>query len=142
MSEAAIEVVRDQFAATNDRNFERAMELYTDDVVLIASELAGPTPGSYEGKQAVGEWFGDWFRTFDHDYHFEIDEARTLSEGLVFMYARHGGSGRLSGVEVHSANAYLYRVHAGQISRVGFFATREEALEAASLPEWSKDETD
>jgi ketosteroid isomerase-like protein len=137
-----VQVIRDQFAATNERDFERAMELYTDDVVLIASEQAGPNPGTYEGKQAVGEWFGDWFRTFDHDYRFEIDEARKLPEGPVFIFARHGGSGRLSGVEVHSANAYLYRVRAGRISRVGFFATREEALNAASLPEWSGTETD
>jgi len=139
---SAIDVVTDQFAATNERDFERAMALYSDDVVLIVSGQAGPNPGAFEGKQAVGEWFGDWFRTFDRDYSFEIEEARELPEGPVFIFARHGGSGRLSGVEVRGANAYLYRVRAGRISRVGFFATQEEALEAAGLPEWSGAETD
>ena len=60
---------------------------------------------------------------------------------MVFVFATHGGRGRLSGAEVRGENAYLYRVRDGKVARVGFFATREEALEAASLPEWSEDET-
>ena len=62
----------------------------------------------------MGEWFGDWFRTFDRDYRFEVTEARELAQGLIFLYATHGGSGRLSGVEVHDENAYLYRVRDGE----------------------------
>ena len=136
-------MVRDQFEATNERDFERAMGLYADDVVLIAPRIEGiQNPGTYEGKEAVGEWFGDWFRTFDRDYRFEIIEARQLDQGAVFLFARHGGSGRLSGAEVHGENAYLYRVRGGKIIRVGFYGTRQEALEAASLPEWSHPETD
>ena len=47
---------------------------------------------------------------------------------------------KMSGVEVHGENFYLYRVCKGKISRVGFFASRDAALEAAELPEWSEDE--
>jgi ketosteroid isomerase-like protein len=141
VSQTTVEVVREQFAATNARDFARAMDIYADDVTLAASPDSA-NPGLYEGKAAVGEWFGDWFRTFDRDYHFEITEARELEEGLVFLYAKHGGSGRLSGVEVHDENAYLYRVRDGKIVRVGFFMSRDEALSAASLPEWSESKTD
>jgi ketosteroid isomerase-like protein len=141
VSQASVEVVREQFAATNARDFARAMDIYADEVTLIASPDSAK-PGVYEGKATVGEWFGDWFRTFDRDYRFEITEARELEEGLVFIYAKHGGSGRLSGVEVHDENAYLYRVRDGKIVRVGFFMSRDEALSAASLPEWSEAETD
>ncbi len=42
---------------------------------------------------------------------------------------------------VRSENSYLYRVRGGKVAEVGFFATREDALEAASLPEWSEGET-
>ncbi len=143
MSERDIEVVREQFEATNERDFERVMELYAEDVVLVAPRMQGvANPGRYEGKEAVGEWFGDWFRSFARDYRFEIKEARHLGGGLIFLFATHGGSGRFSGVEVHSKNTYLYRVRDGRISRVGFFATREKALEAAELPEWSSEQTD
>ena len=136
MSERDVDVVRDQFAATNERDFERAMDLYGDDVVLVITDW-GPNPGTYEGKEAVGQWFGDWFSTFAADYHFEIQEARDYGGGLVFLFATHGGKGRASGAEVHGENAYLYRVKDGKITRVQLFTARSEALAASSLPEWS-----
>jgi ketosteroid isomerase-like protein len=141
VSQEDVDVVLDQFAATNERDFDRAMDLYAEDVTLTVAADTGPNPGVYDGKQAVGEWFGDWFRTFAADYHFEIDEVRALEGATVYIHANHGGTGRLSGVEVHGENFYLYRVQGGRISRVGFFASRESALEAAALPEWSARET-
>lgn len=142
MSQADVDVVIDQFEAVNERDFGRAMDHYAEDVVLVVPQGENlQNPGIYEGKQAVGEWFGDWFRTFDRDYHFEIKEARELG-GVVFLFATHGGHGRLSGAPVSGENAYLYRVRDSRISRVGFFATRDDALAAASLPEWSEAETD
>jgi ketosteroid isomerase-like protein len=136
-----IDVVRDQFAATNERNFERAMDLYADDVMLVVGEGWGITSGTYQGKGAVGEWFGDWFRQFSDDYHFDITEARDLGGGGVFLAAEHGGTGRASGATVGGESGYLYRVADGKIVRVQLFATPEDALEAASLPEWSDPET-
>jgi ketosteroid isomerase-like protein len=143
VSERQIEVIRHQYAAVNERDFARAMDLYAEDVVLTVPQSESvQNPGTYEGKKAVGEWFGDWFRTFAADYQFEFEEIRELGEGLIFLVASHGGTGRLSGVEVHGRNAYLYRVRDGKVSHIGFFATREEALEAAELPEWSAGEVD
>jgi ketosteroid isomerase-like protein len=143
VSEADVNVIREQYEATNRRDFHRVMELYTDDVILHVPRVEGvQNPGEYRGKETVGEWFGDWFRTFARDYHFEIQEIEGLDGGLIFMRATHGGRGRLSGAEVHSENSYLYRVRDGKIAEVGFFATREDALEAASLPEWSEAKTD
>lgn len=141
MPQDPIEVIREQFAATNDRDFGRAMDYYADDVVLVVEEGFLNT-GTFEGSEAVGEWFGDWFRAFDVDYRFTIDEIRELEPGLVFLIASYGGSGRVSGVEVRDRRAYLYRVEDGKITRVQLYMTREQALEAASLPEWSGAQTD
>jgi ketosteroid isomerase-like protein len=135
MSEQDIEVVRDQFEAVNERDFGRAMDLYAEDVVLIAPEEGNvANPGRYEGKEAVGRWFGDWFQSFARDYRFEIDEARSIGDA-IFIHAFHGGSGRASGAEVRGENSYLYRVRDGKVSRVEFYATRAEALEAAGVAE-------
>ena len=143
MSEEDFAVIREQYDATNRRDFGRAMELYADDVVLRVPQLDGiQNPGTYVGKETVGEWFGDWFRTMSHDYRFEIQQMRKLEGGLLPMSATHGGSGRRSGVPVHGENVYLYRVRGGKIAEIGFFSTPEDALEAASLPEWSESETD
>ena len=115
------------------------MSYYADDVVLVVEEGFLNT-GTFEGKEAVGQWYGDWFQAFGADYHFEIDEIRELEPGVVFMTASYGGSGRASGAEVSDRRAYLYRVEDGRITRIQFFMTPEEALEAASLPEWSEGE--
>jgi ketosteroid isomerase-like protein len=131
------DVVREQFEATNARDFERAMNLYAEDVVLVVSDSWGVSSGTYEGKVAVGDWFGDWFSQFAPGYHFEITEARELGGGVVYLAARHGGAGRASGAVVGSESGYLYRVVDGLVDRVGLFATPADATEASSLPEWS-----
>jgi ketosteroid isomerase-like protein len=141
VSQQDFDLLRDQFAAVNERDWGRAMTYFADDVVLVIRE-GFLNEGVHEGKAAVGEWFGDWFRAFGRDYRFEITEARDLGRGLVFLYATHGGTGRASGAEVRGENAYLYRVNGGKVTRGELFTTRDEALEAASLPEWSGAETD
>jgi ketosteroid isomerase-like protein len=139
--EDPVDVIRDQYAATNVRDFARAMSYYADDVVLVVQEGFLNT-GTFEGKDAVGEWFGDWFRAFGTDYRFEISETRDLGGGLLFLRATYGGSGRSSGVVVDDERSYLYRVEDGLITRVQLFLTPEAAMEAASLPEWSEPKTD
>jgi ketosteroid isomerase-like protein len=142
VSEQEIAVIREQFDAVNRRDFPRAMELYAEDVVLVVPPAEGvPRPGTYTGKEAVGGWYGDWFQMFDRDFHTEIDEARDLG-GMLLVHAWLTGHGRVSGAEVTGDFAYLYEVRQGQIARVGFFATREDALQAAELPEWSNPKTD
>ena len=41
MSESGIDVLRDQFAAVNERDFPRAMGHYAEDVVLIITHAGG-----------------------------------------------------------------------------------------------------
>ena len=129
MSELDIEVVRDQFEAVNERDFERAMDHYAEDVVLIVP--VEPNPGTYRGKEAVGRWFGEWFQVFGRDYRFQIDEAREVGE-VIFIHAKHGGHGRSSGVEVRGESSYLYRVRDGKVARVELYWERADALAAAA----------
>lgn len=134
MSEEDVEVVRDQFAAVNERDFPRAMSHYADDVVLVVSPEAFLEAGTFQGREAVGEWFGNWFRTFGPGYRFELEEARDLGDS-VLVVASHRGHGRTSGAEVRGKTAYLYRLRGGKIVRAELYPSRHDALEAAGLPE-------
>jgi ketosteroid isomerase-like protein len=139
VSQADVDAVLDQIAAVNEQDFPRAMEHYAEDVVLVVQEGFLNT-GTFEGKEAAGEWFGDWFRTLG-EYHFDIEEARELEEGPIFIVLLHRGSGRASGAEFPAREiAYLFRVEGGKVTRIQLFSTRGNALEAASLPEWSEPE--
>jgi ketosteroid isomerase-like protein len=130
-----IEIVLGQFEAVNARDFAAAMDAYAEDVALTVHGPLGEMVGqAATGKEAVGEWFGDWFRQFAPGYHFEIEDARSSGD-RVFLVATHGGRGRASGAPVEGETAYVYTVREGKISRVELFADREEALEAAGLEE-------
>jgi ketosteroid isomerase-like protein len=131
VSKQAVEVVRDQFAAVNERDFPRAMSLYADDVVLTVAANAFLEAGTFQGRKAVGEWFGNWFRTFQPDYHFELEETRDLGHAVLIV-ASHRGHGRTSGAEVRGKTAYLYGVRGGKVTRVEIYPSRDGALEAAA----------
>jgi len=133
MSQQDVEIVLDQFAATNERAFERAMTYYADDVELVVQPDAYLEAGTFSGREAVGEYFGNWFRTFEPGYRFDITEARDLG-GVVLLVASHGGRGRSSGAEARKETAYLYKLRDGKIVRAELYRNRAAALKAAGLP--------
>jgi ketosteroid isomerase-like protein len=134
MSQENVEVVREHYAATNERDFPRAMSDYAEDVELVVDPQAFLDAGTFKGRHAVGQWFADWLTTFEPGYHFDIEEARDLGD-VVFLNATHRGRGRSSGVEVQGQTGYLYKVRDGKIVRVELYRSPAEALEAAGVRE-------
>ena len=134
MSREDVQVILDQYTATNERDFERVMSLYADDVELIVREPF-LIAGRFKGRKAVGDWFGDWFATFDRDLSFEVTECRELPNGDVLLVADNHARGRASGVELEGTVVWVYRVADGRITRVEGYPTREAALEAAGAEE-------
>ena len=130
MSQHDVDIVLEQFAATNERDWERAMSFYAEDVELEVMADAFLGRGTFSGREAVGQWFGDWFATFEPGYRFDVTEARDLG-GAVLLVADHGGRGRSSGVEVHGETAYLYTVRDGKIVRAELYRDRASALDGA-----------
>ena len=132
MSEENVEVIRDQFEAVNERDWDRAMSHYAEDVVLVVAADAFVEHGTYSGPEEVGRWFGNWFSTFKPGYHFELEEFHDLGE-RVLLITSHRGRGRTSGIEVHGENGYLYTLRDGKIIRAELWATPADAREAAGL---------
>jgi ketosteroid isomerase-like protein len=130
MSQEDVDLVLDHLAATNERDFRRAMTHYAEDVVLVVDRAAFLEGGTFEGREAVGGWFGNWLATFEPGYHFDIEEARDLGD-VVFLSATHRGRGRTSGIEVEGQTGYLYSVRNGKIVRVELHRTPADALAAA-----------
>jgi ketosteroid isomerase-like protein len=129
MSQANVDVVLDQFAAVNERDFGRAMGGYAEDVELRVHPDAFLQNGTFQGREAVGDWFGDWFRTFAHGYRFDIEEARDLGD-VVVIVATHHGTGRGSGVKVEGVTGYVYEVRDGKVAHVAIYPTAAAAHEA------------
>jgi len=111
-----VDVIRAQYEAVNERDFERAMSHYAEDVVLVVHD--GLAPGTYEGADALGRWYGDWFATFDRDSHFDITRLEPRVDGSILLVADYQGSGRASGAKIEGNVVWLYRLSEGKIIRV------------------------
>jgi ketosteroid isomerase-like protein len=130
MSRENVEIVRDQYAATNERDFARAMSYYQEDVEMIVPSGANLVAGTFTGRDAVGRWFGDWFATFDKDARFDIEEIIDVDESSVLLVARHFARGRSSGAPIEGRVIWLYRLRDGKIVYVRGYETRADALKA------------
>jgi ketosteroid isomerase-like protein len=133
VSQENLAVVERYFEAVNRGDFAEAMAAYTDDVVLVVDERIVPTnAGVFSGRDAVGEWFGDWFRSFARGYQFDIHEMRPAGD-RVFVAVRHRGRGRSSGVAIDWNVGLAFTVSAGKIVRLELFTDRSGALKAVGL---------
>jgi len=134
MSQENVEIVRDQYAATNERDFVRAMSYYAEDV-----ELAVPSghlrSGTFRGAGAVGRYFGEFFATFDRGARFDVQEITAVNDSSVLMTGVYHARGRASGVEIAGDVIWLYGLRDGKIVSVRWYDSRAEALKAGGLEE-------
>ena len=131
MSEENVEVVRRHFENTNCRRFDAVMDDYDPGVELVVSEDVAVDPGVYRGAEAVGEWFGSWFRTFAPGYRLDVAELIRVND-VVVVAVDHHAVGRRSGAEVTTRFYNAYWVRKNKIVRLELFRDRSDALEAAS----------
>jgi ketosteroid isomerase-like protein len=134
MSQENVDALQEQFDATSEGDFARAMTFWAEDVVLFVDPNAFLDAGTFEGREAVGKWFADWLTTFEPGYRFELEQVQDLGDAVLFV-ASHQGRGKSSGIEVHGKTGYLYTFRDGKIIRAELYRDREAALAAAGLKE-------
>jgi ketosteroid isomerase-like protein len=108
----------DGFLARTDTDFEW--------VVLEASPLAG----KYRGRAEVRAYVQEWLDTFE-DLRLGIEEMVELDD-RVLVVVRASARGKASGVEVRNHFCQLWTMSGDTPARMHEYATREEALAAAS----------
>lgn len=130
-----MDVVVGQFENASGRDFKAVMDAYADDVVLaFHGDSRGIGGDGAVGKTAVGEWFAEWFGTFDPDYRIEVEEARDLGD-RVLIVATHRGRGRASGAPITQRAGWVYTVRSGKVIRCDVYPDRHQALAAVGLAE-------
>jgi ketosteroid isomerase-like protein len=133
MSHANVELVRQHFEAANRGDFAHVMSSYAPDVELVVDPPV-ILAGTYSGRDEVGRFFGDWFRTFGGRVHFDLRGLRDAGDAVV-VAAHATARGGLSGAEVTTDYFYVYRLRDRKIVHVQFYETLPKALEAAGLSE-------
>ena len=134
MSRENVEVVRQLYAAVAARDASRVLALYDRDVEVDGSRLpearlaGGAVFRGYEGIRATyRDWSEAWQSFEDH-----CDELIDAGEHVVSLVTRRG-RGRASGVETATPRAGVWTIRDGKVTRIVWFPSHEEALEAAGL---------
>jgi uncharacterized protein len=108
----------DGFLARTDADFEWK--------VLENSPLAG----TYRGQEEVRAYVEEWLNTFDH-LRLGIEELAEVNDH-VLVVVRGSGWGKASGVEAENRFCQLWTVRGEVPTQMREYATRDEALAAAS----------
>ena len=133
MSRENMEIAVRYFEATD---LAEAIGALAEDVTFVFHGKMRTFAGAetVSGRKAAIEWLTDWFSRFDPDYRMEIKESRDWGD-RVLVVPNHRASGRASGIPISEQTAEVLTMRDGKIIRQDFFASRDEALEAAGLSE-------
>jgi ketosteroid isomerase-like protein len=88
---------------------------------------------TYRGVDGLRQAWLDWLQPWE-SYQFQIERVIDAGERVVVL-SRDRGRHRDMDVEVESPVAAIWAVRRGRVSRAEFYASREQALEAAGLRE-------
>jgi uncharacterized protein len=132
MSQENVEIVREAYEAFAQGDLGAVLNAFDPDVVSYTAPPL-PDPAEYHGREGVLEWIGNWTEGFD-EFALEADEYIDAGDHVV-AGVNQRATGAASGVPVERRTWLLHTVRNGQVVRIGVYATKSEALEAAGLRE-------
>jgi ketosteroid isomerase-like protein len=138
MSEENVEIVRRVYDAVARRDAESILALHDPDVeVRFAKgtmlDRIGEA-GTYRGHEGLRAFDRELRQAFE-DFETNCEELIDAGERVVSV-SRYRARGRRSGLEIDGPIQFgIWTIRDGKITRVEWFDSREEAIEAAGLPE-------
>ena len=133
MSRPPVELVRDAFAHWQVGDYGVLLDFFltrsTPDVELC-SRLAGVGGETYRGHDGLRAWLADIQENFERFTPWQEDVREAGSDRVVAV----GGisfRARESGVDMDVPWGWIYEFSEGQLSRMLFYGSPGEALEAA-----------
>jgi ketosteroid isomerase-like protein len=130
MSDENVEIVRRVHDSLDDPD-ESTRALWHPDVEFdVSRDRWGPLVGGghYRGIEGVRQWMLDLYSAWEH-MELKCEELIDAGDQVVAVL-RAQGRGRVSGIEVDYRPAGIWTIRDGQVVRVVWFASREEAVAA------------
>ena len=140
MSEENVEVVRQLFEAVARRDRERVLSLYDPNVEVDGSrhrwaEVLGTEHAHVRGHEALRAWSREYYAMWEN-LEDTLEELIDAGDENVVTIVTTSGKARASGIEIEwKHHAGIWSVRDGKVTRVVWYPTRAEALEAAGLTE-------
>ena len=135
MSQENVEVVRQIFEAGARRDSPTVFSLYDRELVWDVSRMEGVDfeGGIFRGHDGLRQWFRGWLAAWE-SVRNDVEEVIDAGDSVVLVTTQRS-RGQASGIEVELKQYAVWTVQGGKVTRVVWFPTRHEALEAAGLRE-------
>jgi ketosteroid isomerase-like protein len=130
MSEENLELIRAGFAAHNRGDLDALMQVYDPDVVFETLLL-----GTHRGNEAIRLIYEENQKTLSG---YDVEPVELIESGdQVVAVAQVTGVGPASQIPMDDSDrfAFLFTIKNGRIVREQAFRNRDEAIEAAGLPD-------
>jgi ketosteroid isomerase-like protein len=136
MSQENVEVVRRMFAAFEgvdgdnlERRLDEAREIFDPEIEWLAAPHSLLASERYRGYDGVRRFWTQFLSAWD-EYGVQVDELIDAGDQVVAAMRLRG---RTNELEVDEARWSLLTLRDGRIVRIEPFASKDGALEAASL---------
>jgi ketosteroid isomerase-like protein len=130
--EEQIAILERAYALWAEGDFERVLELATDDIEWIPPSYA-LEPKPLRGHDEVRRGIGSYFESFDLFVPEPEEIIPGAREDEYVVLVRTHTRGRGSGAEVEMQVAHLIRLRGGRVARFEVVPDRAEALERAGV---------
>ena len=131
MSEENVEVVRHIYEAMARDDVPAVLDVLDPDIEIQDHDL--PDATEYQGLEGVLAWQADWDSSWEN-WRWEAEEFIDLGDRVIAVLRTHA-KGRGSGVELERLDGAICSVSRGKVSRIDYYGSKAEALEAAGLSE-------
>lgn len=132
MSREHMELVR-RVVASDAHGFFEAFDEHIVCDVRSASDASLDFSEVLVGWKAVSDGYRRWWGTFT-DYSFTVEEMIDAGQSVI-LRIHERGVGKGSGLPIERDSIQVWTLLEGRIVRIGFYPSRESALEAVGLPE-------
>jgi ketosteroid isomerase-like protein len=133
MSEELVALVREAFTRWEAGDYGRLREFflsYSEPDVELCSRLAGVGGETYRGHDGVRAWLADIQENFERFTPWQ-EEVRGAGTDRVVAVGGISFRARESGVDMDVPWGWIYEFRNGRLSRMLFYGSPTEALEAA-----------
>jgi ketosteroid isomerase-like protein len=127
MSQENVEIVRRCCDAFDRGDYEGALAFLDPEVEYELPHF--PDGEVYRGRGGVREAFRIWLGTWDN-YRQKRGELIEIGREVI-VPTREYGRGKGSGLELDRLTYGVWTLRVGKVTRIRFYATEEQALEAA-----------
>jgi ketosteroid isomerase-like protein len=130
VAEANVELARKAFAILSTDGLEAALPLFAEGFEMTTPPELASEPDTYRGADGIRRWFASFYEAVD-EIRLEPGEIVDLGGPRIALSFELVSRGRTTGLELGQRAAMIVDFEEGLIRRFEFFATLEEALEAA-----------